>query len=134
LKRLSVPNARDRGRNPSAKAHKGRRALDIPHLHDMGLAEQAAEDRLIPHILARNRDQTHSRGLMVKDANGHLIGDNGGNGLRIHLAGDGDHVQPHRADSSHRFQLFQGEMAASDGLRKVQVLTHRDKGAGEAAN
>ena len=32
--------------------------------------------------------------------------------LRRRVAGDGDHVQPHRADAGHRFELFQRQGAA----------------------
>lgn len=131
---LSISDAGNGGRDPPAKAREGGRTLDIPHLQDMGLSEQPAEDRLVPHILPRHRDQAHPRGLVIEHAYGHLIGDNGGDGVRIHLAGNGDHVQPYRTDRGHGLQLFQGKRAFANRLGEVDILAHRDKGAGEPSH
>jgi hypothetical protein len=46
----------------------------------MGLAEQPPEDRFVPHVLTRNRNEAHRSGLVIEYADGHLIGDYGGNG------------------------------------------------------
>ncbi len=63
--------------------------------HDGGAAQKAAEVDPVAHSLALGRDQTDGSGLVVHHADGRLVRDDGGNGGRRGVAGDGDHVQAH---------------------------------------
>ena len=62
------------------------------HRHDGCTAKQAAVLDAVAHALADSRNHADGRGLVVDDADGHLVGDDAGDGLDRGVAGDGDHV------------------------------------------
>ena len=59
------------------------------HRHDGRTAEQTAVLNAVAHALADSGNHAHGRGLIVDDADGHLVGDNAGDGLDRGVAGDG---------------------------------------------
>ena len=71
---------------------------------------------------------------MIYHTQGHFIGDDGRDGIGIHRAGNGDHVQSDRADASHGLEFFQTEGAFAHRLGQNRILHHWNKGAAQATH
>ena len=99
-----------------------------------GGAQQAAELHRVPHLFAGGGDEADGGGLGVDHADGGLVGDDGGEGGGGGVAGDGDHVQTHRAHAGHGLQLVQGEGPGAGSGDHALVLADGDEGAGQAAH
>ena len=56
--------------------------------HDGRIAQKAAEFHLIAHAFSDHGDQSDGRCLLVDHADGHLIGDDSGDGRSLCVAGD----------------------------------------------
>ena len=73
----------------------------LVHRHHRSTAQKAAHFHRVPHVLARGGQQADSGGLVVHHADGRLVRDDGGDGLRRGVAGHGDHIQTHGANAGH---------------------------------
>ena len=102
--------------------HQGRAAQQAAHLHG------------VAHVRALHGDDADGGGLAVDHAHGGLVGDDGGDRLRRGTAGNGDHVQTHRAHAGHSLQLVDGQGAVQGRGDHALVLGDGDKGAGQAAH
>jgi Zn-dependent protease len=122
-----VPQRLDGGGDAAAEVDEGLAGAAVADFHDGRRAEQAAEVDHVARLRPRHGNQPHGRRLVVHHADGHLVGDDGGDGFGRGVAGDGDHVQADGADARHGFELFQDEVAASDGLRQGGVFAHGDE-------
>jgi Zn-dependent protease len=111
-----VPQRLDGGGDAAAEMHEGLAGPAVADLHDRGGPEQAAEIHALAGFRPGHGDQPHGGRLVVDHADGHFVGDDRGDGLRRGVAGDGDHVQPDRADAGHRLEFFQDEVSAADGV------------------
>lgn len=123
----------DGRRDAAAELDKGFR-IAFGHSHNGGFAQQAAEGDFLPHPFAGHWDKTCRRGFVVDNADGHFIGNEGGNGRGGGVAGDGDHIQPYGADAGHGFQFFYIEIARAGGSLDAGIFGNGDEGAGEAAD
>ena len=92
------------------------------HRHDGRTAEQAAVLDAVTHALADGGNHADGRGLVVDDADGHLVGDDAGDGLDRGVAGDGDHVQANGAHAGHGLELLERKRAGFDGGDHAGVL------------
>src|SRR5699024_2804835 len=101
--------------------------------HDRRMAQQAAEVQNIAGFMADGGDHAHGGGLAVDHADGGFVGDQAADDLGAGVAGDDHHVDAHRADSRHGFQLFQRQAAAFGGFDHAVVLRYRDERARKAA-
>ena len=97
-------------------------------------AEEPAEIYRVADGLALCRDDAHGGGLVVDHADSCLIGNDSGDGIGARVAGDGDHVEPDRADAGHCFELIDAEHTVLHGGDHARVLGHGDKCAGQAAD
>ena len=79
--------------------------------HDGRTAKQATVLDAVAHALADGRNHADGRGLVVDDADGHLVGDDAGDGLDRGVTGDGDHVQADGAHAGHGLELLEGKGA-----------------------
>ena len=104
------------------------------HRHDGRTAKQAAVLDAVAHALADGRNHADGRGLVVDDADGHLVGDDAGDGLDRGVTGDSDHVQANGAHTGHGLELLERKRTGLDGGDHAGVLGHGDKGAGETAH
>jgi Zn-dependent protease len=111
-----IPQGLDGGGDAAAEVHEGLAGAAVADFHDRRGPEQAAEIHPVAGLGPRHGNQPHGGRLVVDHADGHFVGDDGGNGLRRGVAGDGDHVQSDRADAGHRLELLQHEVSASDGV------------------
>ena len=130
----SIPQRLERGGDAAAEADERRAGAGVADLDDGHRAEQAAEIDHVAGLRARHGDQPGGGGLVVDHADGHLVGDDRGDRLGGRVAGDGDHVQPDRADAGHRFELLQHEVAPADGLGQRGVFADRDERPAQAAD
>ena len=92
------------------------------HRHDGRTAEQAAVLDAVAHALADGGNHADGRGLVVDDADGHLVGDDAGDGLDRGVAGDGDHVQANGAHAGHGLELLERKRTGLDGGDHAGVL------------
>ena len=88
----------------------------------------------VAHGLARNRNHTDRSGLAVDHADGGFVGDHAGDRRSGGVARDGDHVQAHRADRGHGFELFERQSARARSGFNGAVFGHRNEGAGKPAH
>ena len=102
--------------------------------HHRGAAQKAAQFHTISYGFSQCRDDAHGGGFGVDHANGCFIGDDGGDGSRAGIPGHGNHVQAHRADAGHGFQLVNHQSAPLSGGNHSFILGHRNKGTGKAAH
>ena len=70
--------------NLSAKLNEARRLAYVPHGHDGALAEQTAERDEFASFFAWNWNDPYRSRFIVDHANCHFVGDDGGDGARIH--------------------------------------------------
>ena len=70
-------------------------ALTVFHVDDGGMPQKSAEVGVFTGHFAGDGNQPACRGLVVDHADGHLIGDDAGQGLFGGSPGDGNHVQAH---------------------------------------
>ena len=96
----------DRRGDLAAECHKARGLAHTAHLRDGAFTEQPAKGHELAGFLTRHGDDAHRSGLAVDHSDGHFIRDDGRDGGRVHRTGDGDHIQPHRADTGHGFKFF----------------------------
>ena len=104
------------------------------HGHDGSAPQKPAEIDFIPHLLAVCGDHAHRRGLVVDHADGGFVCYDSGNGRSGRIAGDGDHVEPHRADAGHCFQLVERDFARLRRFDHADVLGNGDERAREPAH
>src|SRR2546423_9346148 len=95
--------------------------------HDGGRAEEAAELDRVADIFSRHGDDAHRGRLVVRHADGHLVGDDGGDGLSRRRAGHGHHVNAYGADARPRFQFVERERAVARRAYHPVVLRDRDE-------
>jgi Zn-dependent protease len=111
-----IPQRLDGGGDAAAEVYEGLAGAAVADFDDRRGAEQSAEIDHVARLGPGHGNQPHGGRLVVHHADGHLVGDDGGDGLRRGVAGDGDHVQADRADAGHRLELLQDEVPASDGI------------------
>ena len=95
--------------------------------HHRRRSQEAAELQALPRCFTNGRDDAHGSGLVVDDADCHLVGDDANYRLDIDISGNGNHIQADRADRGHSFQLLQTQ---GSGLRRfyhARVLADRDE-------
>ena len=102
--------------------------------HDGRAAEQSTVVHALTQALADGRDDTDGRGLIVDDTDGHLVGDDAGDGLDGGVAGNGDHVEADRADTGHGLKLLERESACLDGGDHARIFGDGDEGTRKTAN
>jgi Zn-dependent protease len=101
-----IPQRLDGGGDAAAEVDERVAGAGIADFHDGRGAEQAAEINHVARLRPRHGDQPHGRRLVVHHADGHLVGDDGGDGFRGGVAGNGDHVEADRADARHGLELL----------------------------
>ena len=129
----SVFQCLHRGGDAAAAVDHDRRAV-LADGHDGRVAQQAAEVQHVAGFMADGGDDAHGGGLAVHHADGGFVGDQGADDGRGGVARDDDHIDAHRADSCHGFQLFDGQAAALGGVDHAVVLADGDESARQAAN
>ena len=123
----------NRCRNTAASGHESF-AAGLVDRHDGRVAHKAAEVRHFADALARHGDHAHGGGLLVDHTDGGLVGNHAGNGGGGGVAGDGDHVEAHRAYAGHGFELLDGQATGRSRVDHVLVFGDRDERAGQAAH
>ena len=101
-----VPQGLDGGGDAAAEVYEGFAGAAIADFHDRRGPEQAAEIDPVARLGPRHGYQPHGGRLVVDHADGHFVGNDGGDGLGRGVAGDGDHVQADRADAGHGFEFL----------------------------
>ena len=89
---------------PAAAADEGVAIRGI-YRHHRRAAQQAAEFGPVAGFFVGDGDNPHGGGFVVDHADGHFVGDDGGEGGGAGVAGEGDHVETDGADRCHRLQL-----------------------------
>ena len=84
--------------------------------------KEAAEDGAVASTFAGDGNDPHGGRLVVDHADGDLVGDQGGEGRGIGLAGNGDHIQADRADGGHGLELGECEIAAHGCLAELEDI------------
>ena len=106
----------------------------LVHGHDGAIAQQTAKVQHLAGLAANGGNDAHGGGLAVHHADGGFIGDQGADDGRGGVARDDDHIDAHRADGGHGFQLFNGQAADLGGVDHAGVLADRDEGTGQTAH
>ena len=73
--------------------------------HHWRSSQQAAEFGPVAGFFPGDGNNPHGGGFVVDHADGHFIGDDGGEGSGAGVAGKGDHVEADGADGCHRFEF-----------------------------
>ncbi len=93
--------------------------------------KEAAEEGAVASTFAGDGNDPHGGRLVVDHADGDLVGDQGGEGLGIGLAGNGDHIQADRADGGHGLELGECEVAGLDRAGQRGILADGHERTGE---
>jgi len=128
-----IPKRMQRRGYPPAAANKNV-ALRGVYRHHRGSSQQAAEFGPVAGFFSGDGDNPHSGGFVVDHADGHFVGDDGGEGGGGGVAGKGYHVETDGADRGHRFEFVQAERAFFDGGNHALIFGDGDEGAGKAAD
>ena len=106
----------------------------LVHGHDGAIAQQTAKVQHLAGLAANGRDHAHGGGLAVHHADGGFVSDQGADDSRGGVARDDDHIDAHRADGGHGFQLFNGQASGLGGVDHAGILADRDEGTGQTAH
>ena len=110
IQRGSVLQGLHGGRQTAAAVDKYR-GVPLVDGHDGAVTQQAAKVQHLASLGSHGGDHTHGSGLAVHHADGSFVCDQSADDGCTGVAGDDDHVDAHRADGGHGFQLFQREGA-----------------------
>jgi hypothetical protein len=102
--------------------------------HDRGAAQEAAEVHPFTGLFTRYGNDPYRGGFMVHHADGHFIGNDGGDCGGGGIPREGDHIKAHGTDAGHGFQFIQAERTRTDCGYHALIFGYGDKGTGKTAH
>ena len=103
-------------------------------LHNRTTSQQAAEVKFVAFFAADGRNHADCSSLGVDHTDGSFVSDDCGNSFSRSFPRNNNHVKTNGTYSSHCFQLFDAQNAASCGSNHTRIFSHRNESSGKSAD